>query len=53
MADFTVLSVYHGVGDYHFNRYRVVFQSPPAQTKQLLANKYGRASMTFSPLGVG
>ncbi len=50
MADFTVLSVYHGVGDYHFNRYRVVFQCPPAQ---LLANKYGRASMTFSPLGVG
>lgn len=37
MADFTDLPVDHGVGDYHFNRFRVVFACPPAETKQSLA----------------
>ena len=40
MADFTELSVYGGVGDYHFNRYRVVFKCPPAETKQSLAKDF-------------
>ncbi len=29
MGDFTVLPVYGGAGDWHFNRYRVVFMRPP------------------------
>ena len=29
MADFTRLSVYDGVGDYHLNRFRIVFEPPP------------------------
>jgi len=40
MADFTELPVYGGVGDYHFNRYRVAFKCPPAETKQSLAKDF-------------
>ena len=40
MADFTELPVYDGVGDYHFNRYRVAFKCPPAETKQSLARDF-------------
>ncbi len=40
MADFTELPVYNGVGGYHFNRYRVVFKCPPAETKQSLARDF-------------
>jgi len=40
MADFTELPVYNGVGNYHFNRYRVVFKCPPAETKQSLARDF-------------
>jgi hypothetical protein len=40
MADFTELPVYGGVGDWHFNRYRVVFKRPPALSKQLLAKDF-------------
>ena len=40
MGDFTVLPVYGGVGDWHFNRYRAVFQRPPALSKQLLAKDF-------------
>src|SRR5258708_26127597 len=39
MADFTVLPVYGGVGDWHFNRYRAVFKRPPI-SKQLLAGDF-------------
>jgi hypothetical protein len=40
MSDFTEQPVYNGVGDYHFNRYRVVFKCPPAETKQSLARDF-------------
>jgi hypothetical protein len=40
MSDFTALLVYNGVGDYHFNRFRVVFQCPPGETKQSLADDF-------------
>jgi hypothetical protein len=40
MADFTALPVYGGAGDWHFNRYRVVFRRPPKATKQFLANDF-------------
>ena len=40
LADFTALPVYGGVGDWHFNRYRVVFRRPPQVTKQFLANDF-------------
>ena len=36
-GDFTVLPVWGGVGDWHFNRYRAVFKRPPNLGKQLLA----------------
>lgn len=39
MADFTALPVYDGVGDWHFNRFRAVFQRPRA-TKRFLANDF-------------
>jgi hypothetical protein len=38
--DFTSLWVYDGVGDYHFNRFRVVFECPPSETKQSLADDF-------------
>lgn len=40
MGDFTVLPVYGGAGDWHFNRYRAVFQRPPNIDKQLLAKDF-------------
>ena len=40
MADFTELPVYDGVGNYHFNRYRVVFQRPAGETRESLASDF-------------
>jgi len=40
MGDFTVLPVWGGAGDWHFNRYRVVFMRPPNLSKQLLAQDF-------------
>ena len=40
MGDFTVLPVYGGAGDWHFNRYRAVFMRPPTLYKQLLAKDF-------------
>jgi hypothetical protein len=42
MADFTVLPVYDGVGPYHFNRYRVVFQNRPGLSVANLAADFVR-----------
>jgi hypothetical protein len=38
--DFTELWVDNGVGDYHFNRFRVAFDCPPGETKQSLADDF-------------
>lgn len=40
MADFTELPVYQGVGDWHFNRFRVAFEPSRALNKQLLAKDF-------------
>ena len=37
MADFIEMPVQGGVGPYHFNRYRIVFDKPPAMSKESLA----------------
>ncbi len=37
MADFVELPVQGGWGPYHFNRYRIVFDPPPAASKESLA----------------
>ena len=36
MADFTELPVYGGVGDWHFNRFRIAFEPPKSATKVTL-----------------
>jgi hypothetical protein len=42
MADFTELPVYGGVGDWHFNRFRIAFEPPKSATKVILyANLLG------------
>jgi hypothetical protein len=40
MADFTALPVYDGVGAYHFNRFRVVFERPAGETRESLARDF-------------
>ena len=45
MADFTELKVQSGVGDYHFNRFRVAFRKPPGISKNFLR----RISLRTSP----
>lgn len=40
MPDFTLLPVYDGVGPFHFNRYRVVFEKPAATSAKALSNDY-------------
>ncbi len=42
MADFIDLKVQSGVGDYHLNRYRVVFVGPPGATNVTLAQDFVR-----------
>jgi hypothetical protein len=43
MADFTALTIDTGVGDYHFNRFRIAFQPPNGKSAAALAH-----DMTFS-----
>jgi hypothetical protein len=38
--DFTALPVYSGVGDYHFNRFRVVFKKPAGLSAATLAQDF-------------
>jgi len=40
MENFSVLSVYDGVGDWHFNRFRIVFKPPPQANKQFLGGEF-------------
>ena len=40
MADFTELPVYGGVGDWHFNRFRVAFKPPPQANKKFLGSEF-------------
>jgi hypothetical protein len=40
MSDFTVLPVWGGAGDWHFNRYRAVFKRPSHTNKQLLGGGF-------------
>lgn len=40
MADFTDLKVQTGVGDYHFNRYRIAFEKPPGLSTPDLAREF-------------
>src|SRR6266404_43108 len=38
MADFTELHVEDGVGDWHFNRFRIAFEPPKGRNLVILAN---------------
>jgi hypothetical protein len=38
MADFKALFVDKGVGDYHFNRFRIRFEKPTGVTKNAFQN---------------
>jgi hypothetical protein len=40
MGDFTALPVDTGVGNYHFNRFRIVFKKPQNLTAQSLAQRF-------------
>jgi hypothetical protein len=40
MPDFTLLPCYAGIGPFHFNRYRVVFQRPAGITAPMLAGDF-------------
>ena len=47
MQDFVDLKVQFGVGDYHLNRYRVVFTGPPGKTSAMLAQEFVNGFPTF------
>jgi len=40
MENFSVLSVHDGVGDWHFNRFRVAFKPPPQANEKFLGSEF-------------